>query len=409
MVIRKEYLDKLWSFKDLDLIKVVTGIRRCGKSTLLEQYQEKLLDSGVDKEQIITINFESLENEEFLDYRKLHEYIKSKLVPNKFTYVFLDEIQKVKDFEKAISSLNIKKNVDIYIAGSNAFLLSGELATYLSGRYIEINLLPLSFKEYYEYVGSNDSNKVFEEYMLTGGLPYLASLRKHNINNIESYLEGIYNTVFVKDIEERQSRREQDSSIRKVTNIALIINLSQHLSSVIGSPVSMNKIADFLSSNGRKISHVTVSEYIHALEESYLFYKIERMDISGKLLLKQNYKYYMVDLGFRNIILPKRNYDQGFSLENIVFFELLRRGYKVNIGKVGNSEIDFVALKDQKYEYYQVCYSLNSEQTFYREIKPLQETNDDYKKIILTKDTFTVGNYNGIEVINIVEWLLRQN
>ncbi len=406
MIQRTEYLNKLWALKEMQLIKVVTGIRRCGKSTLLLQYQEKLIKEGVDRSQIVFLNFEELENEELLNYKSLYEYIQSKLVPSKYTYIFLDEIQKVADFEKVVDSLYVKDHVDIYITGSNAYLLSGELGTYLTGRYIEINLLPLSFKEYREYIGAGDDVKLLADYIVNGGLPYVAFIRKRNLEFESGYIEGIYNTIFVKDIEERQKRKESDIAKRKINDIALLNNISQYLASVIGSPVSMKGIADYLTSAGRKTSHVTVGDYIDALEEAYLFYKVERIDISGKLLLKQNYKYYMVDLGFRKHILAKKKYDLGFSLENIVYLELLRRGYRVNIGKVGNTEIDFVAFKDGKYEYYQVCASLIDEKTFNREVKPLREIKDNYAKVVLTNDMLSVGNYGGIEVLYIVDWLL---
>lgn len=406
MIHRVEYLDKLWALKDLQVIKVITGIRRCGKSTLLDQYQERLIESGVDQSQIVALNFEELENDALLDYKSLYEYLKSKLVPGKYTYIFLDEIQKVSEFEKAVDSLYVKKNVDIYITGSNAYLLSGELATYLSGRYVEINLLPLSFKEYRVFMNETDNNKLFADYMLNGGLPYAALIRKNGLGSDNGYIEGIYNTVFVKDIEERQKRRESDLSKRKVTDIPLLKNISQYLSSVIGSPVSMKGIADYLTSAGRRTSHVTVGDYVEALEESYLFYRADRMDVNGKLLLKQSQKYYMVDLGFRKHILAKKKYDVGFTIENIVYFELLRRGYKVNIGKVGVTEVDFVAFKNGIYEYYQVSADLTDENTFNRELKPLVAINDNYAKTILTHDVISVGNYNGVKVVNVIDWLL---
>ena len=406
MIHRVEYLDKLWALKDLQVIKVITGIRRCGKSTLLDQYQERLIESGVDQSQIVALNFEELENDALLDYKSLYEYLKSKLVPGKYTYIFLDEIQKVSEFEKAVDSLYVKKNVDIYITGSNAYLLSGELATYLSGRYVEINLLPLSFKEYRVFMNETDNNKLFADYMLNGGLPYAALIRKNGLGSDNGYIEGIYNTVFVKDIEERQKRRESDLSKRKVTDIPLLKNISQYLSSVIGSPVSMKGIADYLTSAGRRTSHVTVGDYVEALEESYLFYRADRMDVNGKLLLKQSQKYFMVDLGFRKHVLAKKKYDVGFTIENIVYFELLRRGYKVNIGKVGVTEVDFVAFKNGIYEYYQVSADLTDENTFNRELKPLVAINDNYAKTILTHDVISVGNYNGVKVVNVIDWLL---
>jgi hypothetical protein len=408
MIQRVEYLDKLWAMKELQVIKVVTGIRRCGKSTLLAQFQDKLLNSGIDKEQIVSLNFEELENEELLDYTRLYEYLAARLSPERFTYIFLDEIQKVEGFEKVVDSLYVKKNIDIYITGSNAYLLSGEIATYLSGRYIEINMLPLSFKEYRELMGSRDDSRLFADYIENGGLPYAAFLRKNVLGADDGYIEGIYNTVFVKDIEERQKRKEGDVSKRKVSDIPLLKNIAKYLSSVIGSPVSIKRIADYLTSSGRKTSHVTVGEYVEALEESYLFYKAERMDVGGKMLLKQSYKDYMVDLGFRKHILAKTKYDVGYTLENIVYLELLRRGYKVNIGKVGLAEVDFVAFKAGIYEYYQVTESIKSVETFQREITPLKNIKDNYVKVILTDDLLGLGNYEGIQVINIIDWLLQR-
>lgn len=407
MIQRVEYLQRLWALKDLQLIKVVTGIRRCGKSTLLMQFQQELLNFGVESSQIISLNFEELENVELLDYAALYNYLKSKLVVGKTTYIFLDEIQQVANFQKVVDSLYVKPDVDIYVTGSNAYMLSGELATYLSGRYIEINLLPLSFKEYAQFMDAQDNSKLFADYMLNGGLPYAAFLRKNKLDADDSYLEGIYNTVFVKDVEERQRRRETNPSKRKVNDIPLLKNIAQYLSGVIGSPVSMKGIADYLTSSGRKTSHITVDDYVEALEETYLFYKAERIDVNGKMLLKQNCKYYIVDLGFRKHILAKKHYDVGFSLENIVYFELLRRGYKVNVGKVGSSEVDFVAFKDGVYSYYQVSASLSDENTFNREIGSLTNIKDNYEKIILTNDVLSVGNYQGIKVVNLVEWLLQ--
>lgn len=409
MILRYEYLDRLRKLKELQLIKVVTGIRRCGKSTLLMQFQERLLTEGVSPEQIISLNFEELENENLLDRKALYDYLLSKLCTDKFTYIFLDEIQKVDEFEKVVDSLFVKPNVDLYITGSNAYMLSGELATYLSGRYIEINLLPLSFKEYCQFLGNDDKEKLFANYLESGGLPYAALLKKNNIPSEDSYVESIYNTVFVKDIEERQKRKETESNKRKVTDIPLLKNISSYLSSVIGSPVSMKGIADYLTSSGRKTSHNTISDYVEALEETYLFYRADRIDISGKVLLKQSQKYYMVDLGFRKHILAKRRYDIGFSIENIVFFELLRRGYRVNIGKAGNTEVDFVALKDGIYEYYQVSASVADPSTFEREITPLSNIKDNYQKFILTNDKLGLGNYEGIKVVNVVDWLLGNN
>lgn len=404
MVERKEYLQQLWSWKDEKVIKVVTGIRRCGKSTLLKQYQKKLQTEGISEEQIISVNFEELENEPLLDYRSLYQYIKDRLSTGKMTYIFLDEIQKVPSFEKVVDSLYVKDNVDIYITGSNAYMLSGDLATLLTGRYVEISMLPLSFREYVEITGMQ-KEPAFISYMKDGGFPYIATMNRTD-EKVDVYLEGIYNTVIVKDIEDRQARKEKDSGKRKITDIALLKTIARYLASVIGSPVSMKSITNYLISSGRKISQNTVSDYVMVMTESFIFYPAERFDIIGKQLLKTNQKIYMVDLGLRNHILPRKRYDLGFSIENIVFFELLRRGNKVNIGKCGIAEVDFVAQKQGIITYYQVTADMTAEETFNREMKPLQSIHDNYEKIVLTLDRFSIGNYGGIKVVNVVDWLL---
>ena len=404
MVERKEYLEKLKLWKDEQVIKVVTGIRRCGKSTLLMQYQEYLKLSGVDADRIIAINFEELEYEELCDYKKLYEYIKARLSSDKTTYIFLDEIQKVPYFEKVVDSLYVKQGTDIYITGSNAYMLSGDLATLLSGRYVEISMLPLSFTEYLQ-VNSKDKDSAFADYMRYGGMPFIATAEKTE-EKITTYLEGIYNTVIVKDIEDRQKRKEWDNSdTGRITDISLLKTIAKYLSSVIGSLVTVKSITNYLVSSGRKISPNTVSDYVNALTESFIFYPAERFDIVGKQLLKTNTKYYMVDLGIRNLILPKKSYDLGFSVENVVYFELLRRGYKVSVGKYGNTEIDFVAEKNGELEYIQVTADMTAKETFDREMAPLTAVKDNYRKRVLTLDKFTVGNYDGIEVKNVVEWL----
>lgn len=404
MVERKEYLEKLKLWKDEQVIKVVTGIRRCGKSTLLMQYQDYLKQSGVDADRIIAINFEELEYEELCDYKKLYEYIKARLSSDKTTYIFLDEIQKVPYFEKVVDSLYVKKGTDIYITGSNAYMLSGDLATLLSGRYVEISMLPLSFAEYLQ-VNSKDKDSAFADYMRYGGMPFIATAEKTE-EKITTYLEGIYNTVIVKDIEDRQKRKEWDNSDKgRITDISLLKTIAKYLSSVIGSLVTVRSITNYLVSSGRKISPNTVSDYVNALTESFIFYPAERFDIVGKQLLKTNTKYYMVDLGIRNLILPKKSYDLGFSVENVVYFELLRRGYKVSVGKYGNTEIDFVAERNGELEYIQVTADMTAKETFDREMAPLIAVKDNYRKRVLTLDKFTAGNYDGIEVKNVVEWL----
>lgn len=407
MIERKEYLQRLYDWKDEQVIKVVTGIRRCGKSTLLQQYQKRLRQDGVSDEQIISINFEELEFEELLDYRSLYTYIKNRLCKEKMTYIFLDEIQKVRSFEKAVDSLYVKASVDIYITGSNAYMLSGELATLLSGRYVEISMLPFSFREYCASSGHGiASDTLFAEYMQYGGMPYLSSMQK-TAEKAASYLEGIYNTVIVKDIEDRQNRRENNPNKRKITDITLLKTIARYLASVIGSPVSVKSVTDYLISNGRKISANTVNDYMEALAESFIFYKADRFDIVGKQLLKANAKWYVVDLGLRGHMLPRQKYDLGFSVENIVYFELLRRGYQVHIGKYGDTKVDFVCQKQNVYTYIQVTADMTAEETFSREMRPLQNIRDNYEKTVLTLDKFSAGNYNGIYVKNVIDWLLN--
>lgn len=406
MVQRKEYLEKLIEWKDDDVIKVVTGIRRCGKSTLLMQYQDYLKSIGIEENQIIAVNFEELEYEELCDYKKLYAYIKDRLVADKITYIFLDEIQKVPSFEKVVDSLYVKPNIDIYITGSNAYMLSGDLATLLTGRYVEISMLPLSFSEYMQ-LSDKDKESAFADYIKYGGLPFVATMDRTD-DKVDTYLEGIYNTVIVKDIEDRQKRQESNSDKRKINDIPLLKTIAKYLSSVIGSPVSLRGITNYLVSSARKISANTVSNYVDALIESFIFYPAERFDIVGKQLLKANKKYYMVDLGIRNHILPRKYYDLGFSVENIVFFELLRRGCKVTIGKYQENEVDFVAEKRGEFTYIQVTADMVSESTFDREMKPLYAIQDNYEKIVLTLDKLTVGNYDGIKVVNVIDWLLNK-
>ncbi|MDE6568051.1 MAG: ATP-binding protein [Lachnospiraceae bacterium] len=405
MVSRQEYLQQLINWKDEQVIKVVSGIRRCGKSTLLQQYQNHLINNGISKEQIISINFEDLDFENLLDYAKLYDYLKEQLCENQMTYIFLDEIQKVPSFQKVVDSLYIKENVDLYITGSNAYLLSGDLATLLTGRYVEISMLPLSYREYCEATGIPSSDDLFSDYMKYGGFPYLANMDRTD-EKVDMYLEGIYNTVIINDIEERQKRKETDPSKRKINDISLLKSIAKYLASIIGSPVSVKKITDYLASNGRTVSPNTVNDYINALTESFVFYTVDRFDLVGKQILKSNKKYYMVDLGIRNHILPRKNYDLGFSIENVVYFELLRRRYHVNIGKYGNTEVDFVAEKQGSVEYFQVTATMAAPETFEREMTPLQNLKDNYPKTVLTLDRIALGDYNGIMVKNILDWLI---
>lgn len=407
MVERKEYLERLEQWRGEQVIKVVTGIRRCGKSTLLRQYQQRLKDSGVLPQQIISINFEELENEALLDYRTLHDYIKERLTSDKITYIFLDEIQNVPSFEKAVDSLYVKPNVDLYLTGSNSYLLSGDLATLLSGRYIEIKMLPLSFCEFLEMTHL-DKEQGFSEFLRWGAMPYVAAMDKsRNIQEkADTYLEGIYNTVIVHDIEDRYARRASDSGKRSITNISLLKLIAKYLAGVVGSSVSVRNITNFLASSGRSVSPHTVDLYLEALTESFVFYPVERFDVQGKQTLKTNKKFYVVDLGLRNYMLPRQNYDLGFSLENLVYLELVRRGYEVFVGKVGATEVDFIAKKQGVYTYIQVTADMTSQATFEREMHPLRNIKDNYEKMVLTADRLTLGNYGGIEVNYLLDWLL---
>ena len=405
MVNRDEYLEKLKQWRNEKIIKVVTGIRRCGKSTLLEQYRKYLLETNVNENQIIAINFEDMAYDDLLDYKKLYAYLCERLSSDKMTYIFLDEIQKVECFEKVVDSLYIKDNTDIYITGSNAFMLSGELATLLSGRYIEIKMLPLSFKEYAKLQKTTRSNdELFTEYMADGGFPYIATMDR-NKEKIDTYLEGIYNTIIIKDIEERQVRKGTEK--RKVTDLSLLKNISRFLSGSVGNLISIKSVSDYIVSTGRKVSPNTVADYIDVLTEAFIFYPVERFDIQGKQLLQQNQKYYIADTGLRRYMLPKKSYDIGFTLENIIYLELCRRGYKVYVGKNGVKEVDFVAKKNDVIEYFQVTASMIDENTFNREITPLNNIRDHYLKTILTLDRFSHGNYNGIIVENAVDWLMK--
>ena len=407
MIQRKEFLNELIKWKNEKVIKVITGMRRAGKSTLLMQYQDYLRQSRVEENRIVSINFEELEYEELCDYRKLYDYIKDRLIEGKTTYIFLDEIQKVKDFEKVIDSIYVKSDTDIYITGSNAYFLSGNLATYLTGRYVEILVLPFSFKEYKEVV-DKDNEGAFSDYMKYGGLPFLTLMEK-DIDKAYTYLEGIYNTVIVKDIEDRINLQITDSDKRKIYDISLLKLIAKYLASVVGSSVSVRGITNYIVSSGRKVSQNTVSDYVEALKEAFIFYEVSRFDIVGKQILSSNKKYYIVDLGLRNYILPRKSYDLGFSVENIVYFELLRRGYNVNIGKQDKEEVDFIAVKNGIITYIQVTADMKAKETFEREIRPLNMIKDNYKKIILTLDKFTLGDYAGIQVKNLIEWLLEDS
>jgi len=415
MVQRKEYLELLKPWREKQLIKVISGVRRCGKSTLLAQYMDYLRSTGVEDEQIVSVNLEDVDFEYLQDYKALYNYFKSRLCKDKYTYVFIDEVQQCTGFEKAVDSLFIKKNVDVYITGSNAHMLSGELATLLSGRYIEISMLPLSFAEYMtlseEYlhiiidadgkdVGSGtyrpDERESFQRYLRYGSFPYVSQLEKSD-NIIRTYLDGVYNTILIKDIAKREG----------ITDISVLESVIKFLCSNIGSPVSTKKISDTINSSGRKISVNTVETYVRALADSFIFYKADRYDIKGKQHLKTLGKYYLVDTGLRNMLLTGSSADLGHQLENIVYLELLRRGNKVSIGKLAEKEVDFVTSNADGVCYYQVAASVLDKNTLERELAPLQKIPDHHPKFLLTLDDIIPNaNHDGIRQINALDWLL---
>jgi predicted AAA+ superfamily ATPase len=394
MVQRKQYMEKLKKLKDKKIIKVVTGIRRCGKSTLLLLFRQYLKECGVEDAQIVAVNFEDIASEPLLDYKKLHQYVTDRLVPGKMTYVFLDEVQNVRQFQKAVDSLFIKDHVDLYITGSNANILSGELATLLSGRYIEISMLPLSFAEYFELIGG-DKRNAWNAYYRNGGFPYAAAIEDEDIR--KDYIAGIYNTVLLKDIVTR----------KRISDIPLLESVIKFLFDNIGNIVSSKKISDSLTSYGRKTTSVTVENYIDALTEAFVLYKAGRYDVKGKQYLKSLEKYYLVDISLRRLLLGDKNTDIGHILENIVYLELIRRGYAVTIGKVDGKEIDFIAETGGDKIYYQVSASILDPATFAREIEPLKKANDHYPKFILSMDEMPMGE-DGIKQVNIVDFLLEK-
>ncbi len=394
LINRKAYIAQLDMWRDEEMIKVVTGVRRCGKSTLFELFAENLKMHGVCEGQIIFINLEDVDFNELLDYKKLHEYVKEHALSDCKNYIFIDEIQNCKEYERAISSLFLIKNLDIYITGSNAYMLSGELATKLSARYIEIDMLPLSFTEFSEAVKITDKRERFEQYMNLGAFPYATRFVDNSLAHSQ-YLEGIYNTVLVKDVMTRENLKD----------VTLVKSVANFLASNIGSSVSVKKIADTMTSNGRATSSATVDMYLNALCDAYLFYKVNRYDIKGKSHLKTDCKYFICDTGLRNMMLGTINKDIGHQIENIVYLELLRRGYTINIGKSGRgTEVDFVALRDKKTEYYQVSASVLDENTLARELAPLRQINDNHPKFLLTLDDFTC-DHEGIAQLNLIDWL----
>ena len=399
MIVRNEYLNVLKRFKDKQLIKVITGIRRCGKSTLLEMFQDYLKENGVEENQIISINLEDLDYNFITDYMTLYKYINDKLKGNNKYYIFIDEVQKINEFQKAVDSLYIKKNVDLYITGSNANLLSSELATLLSGRYIEVKMLPLSFKEYKEAYKDLSNEDLYQKYISLGSLPYTTSLDTED--DVSMYLSSVYNDIIIKDVMARK-KIQDETMLRNVANFAM---------DNIGSLLSTNNIANTMISDGKDINVRTVEKYLEGFTESFFLYKASRYDIKGKEYLKTQGKYYVSDLGFRYFMLGRKIGDFGHILENVVYLELLRRGYDVYIGKIDEYEVDFVAINNEGRLYVQVTDTLkgldeNDTRILDRELRSLKRINDNYEKIVLTSDKIPVSNEEGIKIRNVLEWLL---
>ncbi len=402
---RENYFSILKNFKDQQIIKVITGIRRCGKSTLLEMFQDYLKETGIDEKQIISINFENSDYEELQDRKKLYEYIKERLVQGSKTYIFLDEIQNVAEFEKTVDSLFINKNIDLYITGSNAYLFSSELATLLTGRYIEIKMLPLSFKEYISaFEDKTDLSRKFRNYLKYSSFPQSIEIYKINPDNINMFLDGIYNTILFKDVMQRKG----------ITDKNVLEKVTKYLYDNIGNRTSIKSICDNLEGVEKNSSYNTISNYVDSLIDSYLIYKANRYDIKGRELLKTQEKYYAVDIGLRYYMLgQKSGRDMGHILENIVYLELLRRGYEVFIGKYDDLEVDFIARKPDNIIYYQVALTTrgNNEENnkvLERELMPLKKIDDNYPKYILTLDDDLDADYDGIRKINVIDWLLEE-
>lgn len=399
MIARKIYLNQLISLCNQNIIKVITGIRRCGKSTLLSEFKDYLKAKGVEENNILLLNFEEREYSDFARWEDVYDYILDKLSVEGMKYVFLDEVQRIANFEKLVDALFVKKDIDLYITGSNAFLLSSELGTLLSGRYIAINLHPFSFSEYVSAFENNaNTDRLFRQYMNASCFPEAVNLSISSPNMVNTYLKSLYDTVVVKDIVKRNNLRKFDT----------LQNILNFLFDNIGNVVSPNNITDVLrKTTGESISHNTVLKYLRYFTESYLVYPVRLYNIKGKRLLESNYKYYIVDLGLKNILNTNSALsDLGHKLENVVYFELLRRGGDVYAGKSGKGEVDFVVQKhDGNREYYQVAYTVNDEKTLKRELSSLEKIKDSYPKYLLTTD-FDNINYNGIQKINILDWLL---
>jgi hypothetical protein len=395
---RDIYLNQLITLRDKSLIKVITGVRRCGKSFLLDLYEEYLLSTGVKAEDIIRVNFESLEFDHIKDYKDLNEYVTTRITDAKKVYVLLDEVQMVTEWERAVNSFRLNKKLDLYVTGSNGHLLSSELSSLLSGRYIELHMLPLSFKEYLDFNDYNEKDDLqehFNLYLENGGLPGITELREHK-TAIRPYLSGIYNTIIMNDVVKRGEVRDP----------ALLENVVRFMAGNIGNPVSSKKIADYLTSSGRKTASETIDNYLHLLENAFVLYRAARFNLKGKQQLKTHGKYYIVDTGIRGELVGKRGQDYGATLENIVYFELRRRGFDVKVGSLAGLEVDFVATKPDTTIYYQVTATMLAEETRERELRPLRTIKDNYEKVVLSMDRTPLTDYDGIKNINLLDFLL---
>ena len=402
LIARPQYLDQLISFRDKRLIKVITGIRRCGKSTLLDLFIEYLREQGVAERQIIHINMENPEYDELSDYKKLYDYIKERLCDDCMNYVFIDEVQAVQDFQRAVDGLYIKKNCDVYITGSNSQILSGELATLLSGRYVEVNMLPLSFREYVDALGNRTDLIIkYRNYLENSSFPYTLELDKKK--DIRAYLSALYDSVILNDI----------VACKRIADVAELKNVTRFIFDNIGNITSVANIANTLAAGGRKKSVHTIDNYLNALIESFVLYKAYRYDIKGKEQLRGGAKYYVSDIGLRYFLLGSKKADTGHILENIVFLELIRRGYEVHVGKIGSAEVDFIAIGEEGEEYYQVAYTVEGETgggkaVLERELAPLEAIRDHNPKYLLTMDFTPNVSHNGIKQVNVLDWLLNE-
>lgn len=401
LIPRKEYLDWLCRWRDKQIIKVVSGVRRCGKSTLFTLFKQNLLKQGVGEKQIISINFEAMEFEALQDYHTLYQYINDRLQQDCKNYIFLDEVQHCTEYQKAVDSLFIKDNCDIYLTGSNAYFMSGELATVLSGRYVELKMLPLSFKEFVSSFAPENVDISIQEkfnlYLNYGSFPFLARYNSFD-SDAYNYLRDVYNTIILNDIVKRL----------KITDVNALDKVTKFIADNIGNIVSINKIANTLKSGGKSIDNKTVEKYLQGLVDALFLYKAPRFNIKGKQLLTNMPKYYIVDIGMRNILIRNKESDIGHIIENLAYLELMRRGYDVYVGDIDKGEVDFVAIKNNQTEYYQISATTLNPDTLARELAPLQSVQDNYPKYLLTLDElFGEANYNGIQKKNLIKWLLE--